>query len=417
MSDPIQSFGLLSLPSEIASQIYVYAIESGQSSLTMSTICKQIYGDVRSNVVPFFWNQLKKNPPLKLDHLSPTLKELEENAKSDETHLQLFRKLNQRLTPQIEIKPEISKLKKCVQQVVTFFSPNPPPVVFSLPIAPCQFQRSEFDVHLLQIWPKIDPQIPPSKNSPQTIDEIRTFLNNPKNAERLSKVTKLDLNSMNLDGLPACLCNLSGLQELDLSNNRLEDIPNLSYFPNLKSANFSQNRLKQIPCSNKLKHLQKLELANNQLENIPNLKFFPNLLFLNLDDNKLSELPGLDKLKHLNDLHASKNKLESLPELSRLTHLKNLSLSENQLKILPDMSHLTGLQMLILSYNFIPQILGVDKMVQLNTFAVDGNPIQNRKKLSEEVKKLPKMTCFIESSVNDQIDKSQSVVLEEIDIN
>lgn len=79
-----------------------------------------------------------------------------------------------------------------------------------------------------------------------------------------------------------------------------------------------------------------LDLTFNKLEEIPELSIFPNLRTLILDDNRIQSLDTFPKLQHLETLSINKNDLCDLTELlevaaSKFPSLKNISLLKNPL--------------------------------------------------------------------------------------
>lgn len=81
----------------------------------------------------------------------------------------------------------------------------------------------------------------------------------------------------------------------------------------------------------------RLDLSGQKLKEIPDLRVFKNLNALDLSQNKLKALPDwIGQLNYLQELRASRNKLTVFPEhLCTLTHLKRLDLSRNALEGLP----------------------------------------------------------------------------------
>ena len=96
---------------------------------------------------------------------------------------------------------------------------------------------------------------------------------------------------------------------LDLHNNQLTSIPDLSKLVNLEYLYLYNNQLTSIPDLSKLVNLQRLDLSNNELTSIPDLSKLVNLRELYLNNNKLTELPDLSKLVNLETLLLYNNKL------------------------------------------------------------------------------------------------------------
>ena len=101
-----------------------------------------------------------------------------------------------------------------------------------------------------------------------------------------------------------------------------------------------------------LYNLKELDLSNNKLTEIPReLENLTNLLLLDLSDNKLKKIPKeLGNLRKLKILILSINKLKEISEeIGNLTNLKQIYLHNNKLREIPkEIGNLTNLQRLTL---------------------------------------------------------------------
>ncbi|MBX3718827.1 MAG: leucine-rich repeat domain-containing protein [Parachlamydiales bacterium] len=237
------------------------------------------------------------------------------------------------------------------------------------------------------------------------VEQIRAWLNDPANMERIQQVTRLDLSYSRLKALPFEIGLFTGLQQLCLSDNQLSYLPEslgnlqalrwlylwnneLSYLPEslgnlqaLRRLDLDNNRLSYLPESlGNLRALTEFNLSNNQLSYLPeslgNLRALTDLF---LYKNQLSYLPeSLDNLQALRRLDLSNNQLSSLPvSLGNLQALRRLDLSNNQLSSLPEsLGNLQGLTGLYLSNNqlsYLPEFLG--NLRALNSVSLDHNPL------------------------------------------
>ena len=129
------------------------------------------------------------------------------------------------------------------------------------------------------------------------------------------------------------------LELLDLSGNKLDDLPDLSRLKKLKIAFFSQNRFRKIPnvfkeCS----HLFMLGFKSNCIEEFAEDILPLSISWLILTDNKLTELPNsIGKLTKLQKFPLAGNRLTSLPNsMKNLQNLELLRLSANNFTKIPD---------------------------------------------------------------------------------
>jgi len=165
-----------------------------------------------------------------------------------------------------------------------------------------------------------------SRNKINTI-ELDAFRDN-------NELLFLNLSSNDIHYLhPKTFANLQYLETLDLSNNQLENVPEISNETEISTLYINNNNIKKI-ISHTFVHmpkLMKLLMGNNQIDNI--------------DVNAFAHLIVLEEL----DL--SKNMLSSLPErwTESLVSLKYLDLSDNKFTSLESLS-LTNMLPLITVY-------------------------------------------------------------------
>ncbi len=140
---------------------------------------------------------------------------------------------------------------------------------------------------------------------------IRVTLN-----KQVGDITDLDLenitslngggwNISNIFGIEYCI----NLQKLDLRDNQIIDINQLS----------------------SLIHLQTLTLSNNQISNIVALNNLLNLQVLGLSGNQIIDVGPLSGLTNLNLLYLDNNQIININLLSTLINLKELGLADNQI--------------------------------------------------------------------------------------
>jgi len=193
---------------------------------------------------------------------------------------------------------------------------------------------------------------------PDGVEEIRAWLNNPANTERIQQITELILVNLKLKALPSEIGLLIGLRKLSLHNNQLSSLP--ESFGNLRA-------------------LTTLSLSGNQLSSLP--ESFGNLsalTWLDLCYNQLSFLPeSFGNLRALTTLSLYNNQLSFLPEsFGNLRALTTLSLYNNQLSFLPEsfgnLSALTKLNLYINQLSFLPESFG--NLSALNWLNLRDNP-------------------------------------------
>ncbi len=119
--------------------------------------------------------------------------------------------------------------------------------------------------------------------------------------------------------------NPSWVFHLDLSRQRLDEIPNSIYtFKWLRTLDLSKNKISQLaPDIAALSSLEELDLSHNNLSLLPyQFSSLSKLEILDLSKNSIKQLPAnFGKLQSLVNLNLWANELESLPEsFSQLKH-------------------------------------------------------------------------------------------------
>ena len=265
----------------------------------------------------------------------------------------------------------------------------------TLPIRISDFQSMQNTIHdnaLKTIWPRLLPilasailqaaitgptsitKIPTAKANTQV---IRTFLNDPNLSTVLAiPIPALDLSELSLEVVPPELERLSGLRVLDLSGNRLSEVPNFNNLQNLTELDLEGNQLKEVPNFNNLQNLTGLILDNNQLEEVPNFNNLQNLTGLILANNRLEEVPNFNNLQNLTGLFLANNRLKEVPNFNNLQNLTALDLANNQLREVPNFSNLQNLTGLDLDGNQLREIPHFNNLQNLTALNLANNKLK-----------------------------------------
>jgi len=153
-------------------------------------------------------------------------------------------------------------------------------------------------------------------------------------AENLRKLIKqglfgeraLGLSGKLLSKVPEAVCELTELEELNLSDNYLKELPaSINKLRNLRRLILGGNQLRELPHSIcELSNLFGLSVENNKLSVLPsNIKHLRNLRYLFLYKNQLTTLPdGIDEMKKLEVLRVAGNPL-TLEGMRKVVKLQN----------------------------------------------------------------------------------------------
>ncbi|XP_067934863.1 uncharacterized protein [Watersipora subatra] len=202
------------------------------------------------------------------------------------------------------------------------------------------------------------------------------------------KVLRITGNSVlsipfGLQTVPEVVTKLTSLEELDLSNNRINELPDsLGSLKSLRKLNLSGKPIEVLPESiTSLSSLEELDLSWCKINQLPeSLGSLTLLRKLNVSSNPIEVLPEyITSLSSLEELDLSHCKISQLPEsLGSLTSLRKLKLNINHIKVLPEsitaLSSLEELNLSVGKISQLPESLGsLESLRKLDLF---GNPFE-----------------------------------------
>lgn len=150
-----------------------------------------------------------------------------------------------------------------------------------------------------------------------------------KSAKKAIRMTpdgrhRLTLSNMGITIFPKCLLKLTNLDELDLSRNLIQTLPdNIGNFLSLRWLDLHSNKIESVPESiGNLVGLTYLNLSNNRLTSMglpSTLGSLTSLKTLNLGMNQLDALPPtMVTLRSLQELGLFDNLFNTLPEFVKV---------------------------------------------------------------------------------------------------
>lgn len=186
--------------------------------------------------------------------------------------------------------------------------------------------------------------------------------------------------------------NFPALEELNLSNNHIYNLHDISNLKSLKKLSVANNKITSIKEILALKDLTELNISGNVIKSINGIDSLKNLEVL--DVAFCSIVNGIDLISKLNKLtllRISSNGLKGIKEFTGLSNLKQLYLQGNQITSVVGIEKLTNLEELNLRDNSISDYSPIYSMKKLRTLYVDGMP---RQKLLKLKKALPNCTVY-----------------------
>ncbi|NWS86554.1 MFHA1 protein, partial [Toxostoma redivivum] len=231
------------------------------------------------------------------------------------------------------------------------------------------------------------PGLPPRLAELSCLEELDLSFNRlrrlPEGLGRLRHLRTLDVDHNLLPSFPAPLLELAALEELDCSGNRhLGALPEgIAALRRLKILWLSGTGLASLPeglCQ--LTALESLMLDGNRLQALPaDFGRLQRLKMLNLSSNLLGEFPSaILALPSLEELYLSRNQLTVLPpHLCQLHQLRTLWLDNNHIRYLPDsIVLLHSLEELVLQGNqiaILPE--GFGQLSRVTLWKIKDNPL------------------------------------------
>ncbi len=206
----------------------------------------------------------------------------------------------------------------------------------------------------------------------------------------------LDLKYLDLKTFPTLSNELiNKLEELYISNNEIDILPNLSKFKNLKILDVSVNKLKKI--NNLPPLLIEFCCFENDLEDINYVSECKELKILYIANNNISDLSFLNNNQSLEILLANFNNIEDIPR--NIPNIRKIQIKHNKLKKIKSYPKLTyldarnnkiveieeqsNLKDLIISYNEINELPIINTLKYLEIVYTNIEKIKYMKNLEE----------------------------------
>jgi len=151
--------------------------------------------------------------------------------------------------------------------------------------------------------------------------------------ENLRQLRQLAIFNTPIISITERLGTISNLTVLYLQNCTLTDIPNLSGIPNLQYIDIGHNQLSKVEG---LTGVVNLDLSNNLFADIPTLNTPNTLRYLDMSNNPLENMLAITSHVNLNQILLRNTTLSFIPAtIDRLQQARSVDLSYNKLLELP----------------------------------------------------------------------------------
>ncbi len=150
----------------------------------------------------------------------------------------------------------------------------------------------------------------------------------------ITKTKISNVKKLNLDGLIANdLTSINGLkwlvnlEELNLSNNGIDNIEFASNAKKLKKLFIKNNHISSLLSLKNHKGLEYLDISENNITDLSYVQNYIKLKYLDLSDNNITDITNVGNLVNLESLYLNNNQLSNFKDaLAELNNLKELAL-------------------------------------------------------------------------------------------
>jgi internalin A len=192
----------------------------------------------------------------------------------------------------------------------------------------------------------------PDVNFRQCLKESypQMFIGDLMITDSASTITQLEYHSRNIVNI-AGIENFTSLSSLDLGENQIKSLPDLSMLKELRFLQASRDQLTSLPDFSQNTKLEQLYFPFNNFSVFPDLPATPSLKNLTFSHNKLTTIPDLSQLINLNALNIGFNPLSSIGPIQNCQELRILDITNVSLTTFPDLSQNIKLEELNFSNN------------------------------------------------------------------
>ena len=186
-----------------------------------------------------------------------------------------------------------------------------------------------------------------------------SVLGNLKNLENITAINNKIENIETISGLD--------IKYICLDGNNISNINVVSNWTNLVDMSFANNIIENVPDFSKLVNLETIDLSNNKIKSIENIS--GNIEELSIDNNELTSLSGVQNLSKLKILSVSNNQINTLSELESLGELENLNINKNQIRDVSGLVRCSKLKYLYMDNNYITNFENLSNLSSLEKYS------------------------------------------------
>lgn len=181
------------------------------------------------------------------------------------------------------------------------------------------------------------------------------------------------------------LTNLKEVMSLDLHSNRLVDIRGLGGLVNIESLNLADNMISDITSLKNIRGIKRLYLNNNNISDISTLSNLNSgVIELDIGGNNISDFTPIEDYNGLISLDISDNHLSDLSILTDVIDSINrsgwgvLDISDNDIIDISALSRLSGLKALYIHGNDIADISPLKNITSVKIVSINDTPYSEK---------------------------------------
>ncbi|KAM0790169.1 hypothetical protein ACM66B_005488 [Microbotryomycetes sp. NB124-2] len=203
----------------------------------------------------------------------------------------------------------------------------------------------------------------------------------------------IDLSNKGAESVVRMKDFLPNLDQANLNNNQIAFLTGVP--PTLRTLLIASNRLTSIASFGHLQNLERIDLSDNQLDSLHQLSCLRHLRELKADRNLIADLTGLAELDGLVRLSLAENVIETVDFAScKWSRLELLNLNRNKIGSIEGVESLQALSLLNLDHNRVTMIEPKLVMTRLRVLRLCDNPIK-----ALDVSFVPKLrTLYVDSA-------------------
>jgi Leucine-rich repeat (LRR) protein len=171
----------------------------------------------------------------------------------------------------------------------------------------------------------------------------------PTSFNRLTKITKLELDTNKLTTLPD-LHSMTMLQYLYCQYNNITNFPSMVNMTSVIRFFCHKNQLTSLPDITGMTSLNHFICSDNFITTLPDMSTLTSLDRFLCSNNKFTSV-NITSIPNVTQVHFKNNKLVDFPVITGMTQLKELQLDGNTIQSLPDMSPFVNLTILAINNN------------------------------------------------------------------